>query len=654
MGWGRHIRAAALVAAAALTAAACAGSGAAGGKKVGPAFEDLHVSGPSGSTPVSVPSETPVSAYSQPDSPSDLSVLVTDPSADWLSLVHGLQAIGIPFSTTTDYRAAIRHRVVLVYPIVSGRTLTPAAINALIAYAHAGHTLIATNVLGGLDQLFGFANPVQRQSDTHVNFRCAETAPCSFHGGAETSIQIGDATQRSGILGTTSYQQLAPRTKVLATFDDGTAAITMRAYGAVGQAIAIGIDPGQMLREGYAQRSVGVERAYANTYQPTADVFLRLIEGAYRMSNPTAVTLWPTPAGRTLTVMLSHDVDFYPSFPNSARYAAAERALGVPATYFIQTKYIRDWEDRTFLTRENIDALRRVKALGMEIASHTVSHSESFDTFPMGTGHERYPSYRPTITSRNHTRGGTIAGETRVSRFLLEKLLRIPHVTSFRSGYLKNPDALPAAIQNAGYSVLSSAMANDSLTHLAYRSTADSTGRADTNVETIPIAIEDQQPPNLPQRLDAAIKVAHDLQAERGTYVVLIHPSITGYKLAFEQALIKALKPFAYFTTIGDYGTWAYARSRVSMSVSSTPATKIVALTVPVRMTGLTLNPPVGYRLIGVSGTTACQAGDRSIVLGGAKGTVRVDLTPWHVAVNDFRGDSCPRPGIRLVTGTAL
>ncbi|HSY83780.1 MAG TPA: hypothetical protein VK807_18605, partial [Gemmatimonadaceae bacterium] len=77
---------------------------------------------------------------------SRLAVLLTDSTAPWLPLAHGLRTIGIPFVITRDYHAALTHRVVLVYPIISGRTLSADALRALTEY-HG--TLIATNVLGG-------------------------------------------------------------------------------------------------------------------------------------------------------------------------------------------------------------------------------------------------------------------------------------------------------------------------------------------------------------------------------------------------------------------------------------------------------------------------------------------------------------------------
>ena len=55
------------------------------------------------------------------------------------------------------------------------------------------------------------------------------------------------------------------------------------------------------------------------------------------------------PGGKALSVVLSHDVDFTQSVVNAPVFAEYEKSAGVPATYFIQTKYIRDYYDEIFL-----------------------------------------------------------------------------------------------------------------------------------------------------------------------------------------------------------------------------------------------------------------------------------------------------------------
>ena len=82
---------------------------------------------------------------------------MTDASGAWLGLSHGLKSIGVPFLITTDYQQAMKHSVVLVYPMVSGNLLSAEALKALAALPRQGGTLIGFNVLGGgLNEVFGF------------------------------------------------------------------------------------------------------------------------------------------------------------------------------------------------------------------------------------------------------------------------------------------------------------------------------------------------------------------------------------------------------------------------------------------------------------------------------------------------------------------
>jgi hypothetical protein len=64
------------------------------------------------------------------------------------------------------------------------------------------------------------------------------------------------------------------------------------------------------------------------------------------------VTIGTVPFGRSLSVMLTHDVDFTQSMANAVSYAEYEKSQGVVGTYFIQTKYIRDYNDDIFLMIE--------------------------------------------------------------------------------------------------------------------------------------------------------------------------------------------------------------------------------------------------------------------------------------------------------------
>jgi hypothetical protein len=118
------------------------------------------VEGPADPTPLAVSAPADWRAFAGGGT-SRLAVLLTDTTSSWLGVAHGLKTIGVPFRITLDYEDALRHDVVLVYPRISGRLLSPDALRALAEFPERGGTLIGVNVEGGgLASVFGFTEAV--------------------------------------------------------------------------------------------------------------------------------------------------------------------------------------------------------------------------------------------------------------------------------------------------------------------------------------------------------------------------------------------------------------------------------------------------------------------------------------------------------------
>lgn len=210
------------------------------------------VKGPSSISTVEPLVPTPVSRYSKRTA-SRLAILLTDPASNWLRLAHGLKTIGVPFLVTEDYRQALQHRVVLVYPRISGRVLSMEALKALAAFPRNGGTLIAINVLGGeLNEVFGFRE--SQSSNRHFELRLNSDLPllAQFTDPKEKVLRLGDQIKGLVPLGSLSF--VDPQSSPLAVYEDGTAAITHRSYG-LGQAIALGVDIGFLLTTGYTMNA---------------------------------------------------------------------------------------------------------------------------------------------------------------------------------------------------------------------------------------------------------------------------------------------------------------------------------------------------------------------------------------------------------------
>ena len=187
----------------------------------------------------------------------------------------------------------------------------------------------------------------------------------------------------------------------------------------------------------------------------------------------------------------------------------------------------------------------------------------------MGTGTEQYPSYLPYVKSRNVAYNGSVLGELRVSKFLIEHFSPGNTVVSFRPGELSNPPTLPQALLSGGYRFSSSATANNSLTHLPYQLTHDRGVEAEVDIFEFPVTLEDEELPELGSRLPQAIELARQIGRYGGTFVVLIHPNILGHKFDFERRFTAAVHDRAWFGSVGQFGQWWATRNRIDVDVQT-------------------------------------------------------------------------------------
>jgi len=552
------------------------------------------VTGPSGKTVVEPKVPTPLAKYAQ-GLPSRLALLITEPDSSWLGLAHGLKAIGVPFEVTQDYRQALTHRVVLVYPKMSPTVLAGDALQALVAFARQGGTLIAYDIQGGdLNAVFGFDASMPTRQHYKLTLANTSALTAAFTDPRELVMLLGRKERGPRSMGSFTYTH--PHSAPLGVYEDGAAAITRQSYGK-GTVYAIGVDPGFLALKGYNNREEGATGSYVNGFEPTIDVMLHLLRNIYVQAEPDAVTLGTVPFNRTLSVIITHDIDYTRSVKNAVDYAEYERDQGISATYFMQTKYIRDYNDDVFFNAATVPLLNRLTALGMEIGSHTVCHSRVFNKFPLGQGDEQYPFYKPYVVNAEKTDDGTILGEVRVSKFLLERLTDQHQVVSFRPGDLSNPYALPQALAATGYRFSSSVTANDSLTHLPFQLNYGRDTRAETDIFEFPLTLEDEALPRMDERLPQALELARRISKYGGCFVVLIHPDVLDYKFEFEKGFIQGVKGFAWFGTIAQMGEWWSARNKVELDVMGKNRERTVQLEIPDQIQGLTLNVPADWRL---------------------------------------------------------
>lgn len=542
-----------------------------------------------------------------------LAVLLTDTNSAWLGLAHGLRSIGVPFVMTPQPAQALAHRVVLVYPRLAGNSFTAPELRALAAHPRTRGTLIAANVLGGgFEEIFGFVAAVPSQQHYEIGFPASHALTAGFTHPRERVFRVASPQAPAAIAGKYHYTQ--PSAPPLAIYEDGSAAILLKQWEA-GYACAFGFDPGYLLALGYNNREEGIARAYVNQFEPSLDVLLRLLKELYTAASPAPLTLGTVPFGHQLPVLITHDVDYHRSLTNALAYAEFETGVGVRATYFTQVKYLRDFNDLAFFNDTAPPVLKRLRALGHELASHTVCHSKVFSRLPLGTGTERYPDYQPFVRTPILTVGGSVLGEMRVSKFLLEQFCG-QEIVSFRPGHLSNPYSLPQALVATGYRHSSSVTANNSLTHLPFQLNYDRGLVAETPIFEFPVTIEDEEKPPLGERVQAALDVARELARYGGLMNVLIHPDITGHKLQFERDFVTALKPVAWFGTVNEFASWWAARNEVAVDVELSANFAAVTLAAPQPLNGLPLNIPVGWQLQSTTpeGLKTAQSGTTLVI----------------------------------------
>jgi hypothetical protein len=201
--------------------------------------------------------------------------------------------------------------------------------------------------------------------------------------------------------------------------------------------------------------------------------------------------------------------------------------------------------------------------------------------------------------SAENTLDGTILGELRVSRFLLESLLPEQHIDSFRPGHLQNPYALPQSLKATDYRYSSSVSANDSLTHLPFRLTYNRGWTTQTDIFEFPVTIEDEADPGLMSRIDQSLELCNNISRYGGVVVVLIHPDVLGEKIEFEERLIKAYKDQAYMASIRSFGAFWAGRADTQVDVMPLKDKGFqLSVTMPRPIDGLALTIPGGFKAV--------------------------------------------------------
>ncbi|MFM2136045.1 MAG: hypothetical protein RL021_1445 [Bacteroidota bacterium] len=554
---------------------------------------------------------------------SRLAILLTDPNSSWIGVAQGLKTIGVPFIITDDYKRALRHKVVLVYPVISGKALSYSALQALSEFPKSGGTLIGTQVLGGLNEVFGFSEAVPSRQHFEILIRNDSSQFVrNLTDRNELRIALGNKERFKETIGTYGFSKniLPP----LATYEDRSAAIVRRYY-ATGKAIAFGFDIGYMILKGNNGRHEDWNHSSFNTFQPGTDILLRILRNIYLEANPDAAYLCTVPYNKELSVVITHNVNYRSAMDQSIRFAELEKKAGIHASYFIQTKYVNDRSRPIFNSLSDFQKIGELAKTGVELQSNSVSNSYYFDQFEQGSGDEVYPTYRPYVYALEKTYGGTVYGEMRVSRFLVDRFSQSFPTLAFRSSYAYTPFTYPQSLLASGYRFGSTVSANMALTHFPVQMTYNREYDQQLEVFEFPMTDDDELPPYDPaERIASADRLAKRISRYGGCYIGQVHPNAAGWKV--EEAFVKKWKDRAWFGSLGDFGLWWAARQYVTMDIRREGGNRVVYVNVPKRMEGLAIMLPVRSTPIAVQGGGSHSIDGKLIIFEIAEGPIKITL----------------------------
>lgn len=520
-----------------------------------------------------------------------VAILLTDTNSSWLALVHGFKSAGIPFLVTQNYKAALKHQMVVVYPTLSPRYLNTEALRAMAEFPRNGGILVAFNVTSeGISEVFGFKKSAPQYKRYELRFE--RTVPENSHMGNASNwiIRLGNKEAGADPIASTSY--IGVLNKPLAYYEDNTAAVIVKPY-AVGRSYAIGLDLGYFLHKAYNNIREDLGVSSLSQISPTADVLMNLLKNIYQQNCRNAVTISPIPENKKLSVVITHNVSSKKQFFNALHFAHFEHSQKIKATYFVQAKYINDYTGAAFITPANAKYLKKMVEWGMEIGSQAVTATDKFNYLSTGNGKETYPDYLPYVYDNKKVYNATITGELRISKFLLERVAGIP-VNSFRTAAYQVPQSLPQLLKAAKYLYSSSTTINRTYTHRPFPLNYGYDNFSETGVFEFPVTINDEfSAGQLKEQLGKTIEMAYELTNFQGTMLISLTPD-TLAKLDFEKDLLESVKEFSWVGSLNDYAAFWKARDKVEIDMYGDTLLEVNA---PLSITGLTIQLPEGWQM---------------------------------------------------------
>ncbi len=488
---------------------------------------------------------------------------------------QALQAIGVPAWITPSIAEAERAPLIILAGTLDYPTAAEIGPARLQSYTERGGVVIGEAVTAlALADLFGFTTAPESSARREITFAGTSSLLAEIDTTEERHVDLRDAAQDTSI-GTVGHA--GGTATALALFDDGTRAVSVHAVGR-GRAIAIGGRLLDLVDRHHEGARFPSRAAFANGGDTDADVWPLLLRAIWRSVEPGGITLATAPGGSHYAVIPTISANWGDGIAATPAYLRAIRAAGpVRTTVFVPTRYVEDWLDRGFWTDALFPTVRRIRRLGGDLGSQSVSHTPRFDALPPGSGSEDYTTYAPYVLGRGAcirpvrrcsvTHDASLLGELRVSRQLLLGVQS--RVTSFRAPYLAASRPLAPAEDATGYRQDSSTTQGWVQGALPFHPPRLD-GRGYTDVFSFPIAIEDEARPAFATRVAAARDVIRANGANGAPSVVLLHPNASAAKRAAVRALFGSLDAGAWVGSLDQFG--AFWRQRSDLRLATGPA----------------------------------------------------------------------------------
>lgn len=530
---------------------------------------------PTVDVPVAPPIVTPQTAVSLASAHyrKAIGVLSLSPKVTDLQAVeHVLRPMGLPYQITTSPKLSVQHDMALFFPEASAGNFTPDELLTIGNHLASGGVVVQkVGAVAEMNKYGGVTSGTLRQAHAKLTLTAAgKTEFPSLDQPNEQEILLSGSSTEFLNTWDLALDPTATGATVLARFDDGAAAIVKNPQGA-GAVYTFGVDLRDVVLRPQLGHNLYNVRGYVNGFDPGVDVWQLMIRDVYDAWVPFAVRLHTAPGDARAVAMFTHDLDWGPSYDFAVRYAIEEEKRGIRGTYFLHTKYVTDYQDVAFFDLSRGLLAQQIVAHGGAIGSHTVAHSVVLDGFPIGTGAEAYPAYAPYNVDKTTALGGSLFGELRVSKSLIDGLLAgcaIGHETvAFRAGELSYHMAAPQTMERLGYRFDSSRAIGDVINAFPYRQMTDwDAGGLDTSVFEFAISIEDELPPKLDGRAMAGVSVIAANADNGAPTTILIHPNVTDYKLAAQESMMDNLPAGVLGLDLETYGEFWRGRDAVTIA----------------------------------------------------------------------------------------